>query len=98
MLNDSLFNIVWWIIFIYYSDQSEAAIRVLIVVPTNELCEQVASVLRSLLYYCTDTVSLLHMTSDKTMSLQSQIPQLREKPGMNDVVGVNILILYHYYI
>ncbi len=65
-----------------HSGDTKPGIRAVVVVPTNELCDQVKSVFQSLLHYCADVLTLLALTSDKTVPLSAHVAQLREKVGL----------------
>eukprot|EP00455_Lapot_gusevi_P017735 TRINITY_DN1955_c0_g1_i5.p1 TRINITY_DN1955_c0_g1~~TRINITY_DN1955_c0_g1_i5.p1 ORF type:complete len:640 (-),score=151.93 TRINITY_DN1955_c0_g1_i5:109-2028(-) len=62
--------------------QSAPGVKGLVLVPTNELVEQVKDVFRALLYYAEDLISLYEVTGDKTTSLASQVPSLRASPDI----------------
>lgn len=54
-------------------DEKRQATRVLILVPTRELAEQVSAYLRGLLIYCNTDVSISNVASGTTTHLQRSI-------------------------
>jgi ATP-dependent RNA helicase DDX56/DBP9 len=71
---------------------TEAAVRALVLVPTNELCEQVCAQLEELLYYAADQVSVLSLapaavpeggkSRSKSQALRAQAVLLRACPDV----------------
>ena len=74
------------------SGSEEAAVRALVLVPTNELCEQVCTQLDELLYYAADQVSVLSLapavvpegskSRSKSQALKAQAVLLRACPDV----------------
>ncbi|MES1908227.1 MAG: hypothetical protein MHM6MM_001201 [Cercozoa sp. M6MM] len=62
------------------AQESEEGTVAVVLVPTKELCLQVAKELLSLMTFCRNDVSLLRVTADE--SAKAQVPRLKEKPSI----------------
>ena len=58
------------------------SVQGLILVPTNELCDQVHTIFKSLLKFCGNIVSIASMASEKSININTQAHLLKSKPGI----------------
>eukprot|EP01100_Stratorugosa_tubuloviscum_P012022 TRINITY_DN5528_c0_g1_i1.p1 TRINITY_DN5528_c0_g1~~TRINITY_DN5528_c0_g1_i1.p1 ORF type:complete len:741 (-),score=312.16 TRINITY_DN5528_c0_g1_i1:150-2234(-) len=58
----------------------EPGIKILVLVPTRELCEQTTKNFEELMHYCRKEITILQLSTD--VSITEQIPRLQEDPDI----------------
>lgn len=66
------------------SQDDEAHVRAVVLVPTRELCNQVFATLQSLTYYCDDVVSAAVLSSGRGSSEKAQQEVARQEAMLRD--------------